>query len=77
MDVAPTWSGTASGMMNTGFGVAGIVSPIAVGALVDATGGFAVPFGLSVGILIASAILAGVMHPKRVDPVAMTVGAAR
>lgn len=69
MDVAPTWSGTASGMMNTGFGVAGIISPLAVGALVDVTGGFAVPFGLSVGILVAAALLAGFMHPKRVDPI--------
>jgi MFS family permease len=69
MDVAPTWSGTASGMMNTGFAVAGIVSPIVVGALVDSTGGFAFPFAISVGILIAAAILAGVMRPRRIDPV--------
>ena len=27
MDVAPQWSGTASGFMNTGFGIAGVVSP--------------------------------------------------
>lgn len=73
MDVAPTWSGTASGMMNTGFGVAGIVSPIVVGALVDSTGGFAVPFGLSVGILVAAAILAGVMHPKKLDPIEVPI----
>lgn len=70
MDVAPTWSGTASGMMNTGFGVAGILSPIVVGALVDATGGFAFPFGLSVGILIGATVLAALMKPKQVDPVA-------
>jgi MFS family permease len=69
MDVAPIWSGTASGMMNTGFAVAGIVSPIVVGALVDATGNFTIPFGLSVGILVAAAVLAGVMRPKRIDPV--------
>jgi sugar phosphate permease len=69
MDVAPTWSGTASGMMNTGFAVAGIVSPIVVGALVDATGGFAFPFGISVGILVAAAILSGVMRPRKIDPV--------
>jgi MFS family permease len=71
MDVAPTWSGVASGMMNTGFAVAGIVSPIAVGALVDSTGGFAFPFGISVGILVAAAVLAGVMRPKKIDPVRM------
>jgi MFS family permease len=69
MDVAPTWSGVASGMMNTGFAVAGIVSPIVVGALVASTGGFAVPFAISVGILIAAAVLAGVMRPKRIDPI--------
>jgi MFS family permease len=66
MDVAPTWSGTASGMMNTGFGIAGIVSPIIVGALVDWTGGFAWPFGLSIGILLAATVLAGIMRPKLV-----------
>jgi MFS family permease len=70
MDVAPTWSGTASGMMNTGFGVAGIISPIVVGALVDWTGSFAFPFGLSAGILVAATILAAVMRPKVVDPIA-------
>jgi MFS family permease len=68
MDVAPTWSGTASGMMNTGFGVAGIISPIVVGAMVDWTGGFAWPFGLSIGILVAATVLAGIMRPKSVDP---------
>jgi sugar phosphate permease len=71
MDVAPSWSGTASGMMNTGFAVAGIVSPLVVGALVDATGGFAFPFGLSVGILIAAAVLAAVIRPKKIDPIAV------
>jgi nitrate/nitrite transporter NarK len=70
MDLAPTWSGTASGMMNTGFGVAGIVSPIAIGALVDATGGFATPFGISIGVLVAATVLSILMRPKKVDPIA-------
>jgi len=69
MDVAPTWSGTASGMMNTGFGVAGILSPIVVGGLVDITGNFIVPFAISIGILVAATVLAGVMKPQRVDPI--------
>ena len=68
MDVAPLWSGTASGMMNTGFGIAGIVSPIIVGSLVDWTGGFAWPFGLSIGILVAATVLAGIMRPRPVRP---------
>ena len=68
MDIAPTWSGTASGMMNTGFGIAGILSPIIVGALVDWTGGFAVPFALSIAILVGATVLAAVMRPAKVDP---------
>jgi hypothetical protein len=28
MDIAPNHAGTAGGLMNTGFGIAGIVSPI-------------------------------------------------
>ncbi|HEY2645133.1 MAG TPA: MFS transporter [Galbitalea sp.] len=71
MDVAPTWSGVASGMMNTGFAVAGILSPVVVGAVVDATGGFALSFGISVGILVAATVLAGVMRPKKIDPIEM------
>jgi MFS family permease len=69
MDVAPTWSGVASGMMNTGFAVAGILSPIVVGVLVDATGGFAFPFAISIGILVGATVLAGVMRPKKIDPI--------
>jgi nitrate/nitrite transporter NarK len=71
MDVAPTWSGVASGMMNTGFAVAGILSPIVVGAIVDATGGFPVAFGISIGILLAAAVIAAVMRQKRIDPVGL------
>ena len=71
MDVAPTWSGVASGMMNTGFAVAGILSPIVVGAIVDTTGGFPVAFGISIGILLAAAVIAAVMRQKRIDPVGL------
>ncbi|WP_022880769.1 MFS transporter [Gryllotalpicola ginsengisoli] len=67
MDVAPEWSGTASGMMNTGFGLAGIFSPIVFGAMVD-TVGWQWPFGLSVALLAAAALVAGFMNPRRVLP---------
>jgi cyanate permease len=60
-------------MMNTGFAVAGIVSPIVVGVLVDATGGFVFPFGISIGILVGAAVLAGVMRPKKIDPIQVPV----
>ncbi|MCU1584449.1 MAG: transporter [Microbacteriaceae bacterium] len=67
MDVAPEWSGTASGMMNTGFGLAGIASPALFGFLVDRTG-WQWPFAASVILLAAAAIVAAVMKPRRVLP---------
>ncbi|HEY0259593.1 MAG TPA: MFS transporter [Lacisediminihabitans sp.] len=67
MDVAPEWSGTASGMMNTGFGLAGIFSPILFGVLVDTTG-WQWPFAASVALLAGAAVVAGFMKPKRVLP---------
>lgn len=64
MDVAPQWSGTASGFMNTGFGVAGVVSPIVFGFLIDTTG-WQIPFALSCVLLGAAAVVAWFMKPQR------------
>lgn len=64
MDVAPQWSGTASGFMNTGFGIAGVVSPIVFGALIDASG-WQLPFALSCVLLAAAAVVAWIMKPQR------------
>ncbi|MGG7307194.1 MFS transporter [Curtobacterium sp. AB451] len=64
MDVAPQWSGTASGFMNTGFGIAGVISPIVFGALIDASG-WQLPFALSCALLAAAAVVAWYMKPKR------------
>jgi len=64
MDIAPQWSGTASGFMNTGFGVAGVVSPIVFGVLVDATG-WQLPFGVSCALLAGAAVVAWRMRPER------------
>ena len=50
MDIAPRHAGTASGMMNLGFGIAGIVSPPLFGRLVDLTG-WTYPF-LGVALLL-------------------------
>lgn len=65
MDVAPVWAGTASGVMNTGFGIAGIVSPIVFGALVESSG-WQLPFVVSIALLVVAAVVAGVMRPKPV-----------
>jgi MFS family permease len=44
MDIAPTYSGTASGMMNTGSALAAIVSPVVSGYLIDEFGSWELPF---------------------------------
>ncbi|MCM3568044.1 MFS transporter [Neobacillus mesonae] len=63
MDIAPDYSGTASGMMNTGFGIAGMVSPVAFGFLISLSGNWQVPFVMSVILL-----LIGVFVTLTIDP---------
>jgi MFS family permease len=64
MDIAPRYAGSASGLMNLGFGVAGIVSPLVFGVLIDRTGSWTIPFGVSMGLLLLGAVLAGRMRPE-------------
>ena len=64
MDIAPAHAGAASGLVNTGFGIAGVISPAVFGVLLDATGGeWTVPLLLSAVILGVGALCA-----LRVDP---------
>lgn len=63
MDIAPQHSGTASGFMNFGFGVAGMISPVFFGAIIDATGRWDLPFIASLGLLLLGAVLAFFMRP--------------
>jgi MFS family permease len=65
MDTAPEWAGTASGMMNTGFGIAGIFSPLVFAALVAATG-WQWPFFASIVLLGVAAVVAWRMNPQRI-----------
>ncbi len=65
MDIAPQYSGTASGLMNTGSALAAIVSPIAFGKIVDVTGDWHLPFYGSVVLLLVGTALAFTMHPDR------------
>jgi MFS family permease len=65
MDIAPKFSGSASGMMNFGFGAAGIISPVVFGYLVDRTGSWTLPFAGSVGLLLLGAALAFRIHPDK------------
>ena len=65
MDIAPQYSGTASGLMNTGSAIAAIVSPLAFGYIVDLTGNWHLPFAFSVALLLIGALLAFTMHPDQ------------
>jgi MFS family permease len=76
MDIAPDHAGVASGLMNTGFGVAGIVSPIVFGFLIDRTGNWQLPFGLSVGLLAIGTLLSLRVDPRPLDPEPEPVAAA-
>jgi MFS family permease len=65
MDIAPRYAGSASGMMNFGFGVAGLVSPSSFGYLVDRTGSWVVPFIGSIALLVLGAALAMRLRPDK------------
>jgi MFS family permease len=65
MDIAPQYAGTASGMMNFGFGIAGILSPLAFGGLLDWTGAWAIPFSGSLALLLLGAVLSFLMRPDQ------------
>jgi MFS family permease len=65
MDIAPRYAGSASGMMNFGFGVAGLVSPSSFGYLVDRTGNWIVPFISSIALLLLGAGLAIRLRPDK------------
>ena len=65
MDIAPRYAGTASGMMNFGFGLAGIVSPIFFGLMIDWTGTWTIPFLASIGLLLLGAVLTLYLRPDR------------
>ena len=65
MDIAPKFSGTASGMMNTGSAFAAIVSPVVFGYIVDKTGHWTWPFIGSMALMLFGAALSFRMHPDR------------
>jgi MFS family permease len=65
MDITPRYAGSASGMMNFGFGVAGLISPSTFGYLVDRTGSWVYPFIGSVVLLLIGAFLASRLKPDQ------------
>jgi MFS family permease len=69
LDIAGQYAGTAGGMMNTGFGVAGMISPVVFGVLIQRTGRYDLPLYISAGLLLAGALLSLRIDPtKQVGP---------
>jgi MFS family permease len=65
MDIAPKYSGTASGMMNTGSAFAAIVSPVVSGFIIDKFGNWELPFIGSMILMIAGMLLSFRMRPDQ------------
>jgi ACS family D-galactonate transporter-like MFS transporter len=65
LDIAGPYAGTASGIMNTGFSLAGIVSPLAFGLLIDRTGRYEWPLLASAAILLVGIAGAIFIDPTR------------
>jgi MFS family permease len=65
MDISREYAGLASGMMNFGFGLAGIISPVVFGLVIDKTGNWDIPFGCTVAICVIGAALTVFMRPDK------------
>lgn len=63
MDIAPRFSGSASGLMNTGSALAAILSPLVFGYVIDKTGDWQLPFLGSIILLFLGSIAAFWMKP--------------
>ena len=79
MDIAPQFSGTAAGIMNTGSAVAAILSPLTFGFIIDLTGNWELPFIGSIGLLALGLVLSFTMRPEvpfEAEKVGQLMGAA-
>ena len=65
MDIAPRFSGTASGVMNSGSAVAAILSPVVFGWIIDRTGNWSLPFYGTMALLLVGIAAAFTMRPDR------------
>jgi MFS family permease len=65
MDVAPNCAGSASALMNAAGAIAGIVSPLMFGLILDRTGSWTMPFVVSLGLLLVGACTTYWFRPDR------------
>jgi MFS family permease len=64
MDIAPRFSGSASGLMNIGSALAAAVSPLIAGYVIQRTNNWNLPFIGSMALLLFGAVMAFWMKPK-------------
>jgi MFS transporter, ACS family, glucarate transporter len=65
MDIAPSHSGTASGMMNTGSALAAIVSPVVSGFLIERSQNWELPFVCDMVLMAVGLALTFRMRPDQ------------
>jgi sugar phosphate permease len=63
LDIAGSYAGTAGGIMNTGFGVAGMLSPLVFGVLIERTGHYEPPLFISAALLLVGAVCSLAIDP--------------
>jgi MFS family permease len=63
MDIAPDYAGSASALMNAAGAVAGILSPVAFGWILDTTGSWTMPFFASMALMLLGSISAFWIRP--------------
>jgi len=65
MDITREHAGLLSGLMNVGVGLAGTISPIVFGYMIDRTGNWDLPFVSAIGVLLVGALICVFMRPDR------------
>jgi nitrate/nitrite transporter NarK len=65
MDIAPDYAGSSSALMNSAGAVAGILSPVVFGWILDLTGSWTTPFVFSVGLLLFAIVMTYRIRPDR------------
>jgi MFS family permease len=63
MDISREFAGLCSAYIIMGVAIAGIVSPVVFGWLIDLTGNWNVPFATAVFILLGGAAVVGAVRP--------------
>jgi MFS family permease len=63
MDIAPNYAGSASALMNAAGAVAGILSPVAFGWILQRSGSWTLPFAVSVGLLLFAIVMTRWIRP--------------